>query len=176
MSGAHSRNKEAGELAQLAIDPGTVTGWAVWSKRFGVLSGTWNFKPRRGDGAGVRFLRLRNKLDEICASSVVKADKGLVGLQRVVYELPGHFKSVAAAALMQGMVSHIQAWCELKQIPYEGVPPTVLKKLATGKGNASKDMMLEAAREHWSDFVIEDHNEADALWLMKWAQDEMPDY
>ena len=30
------------------------------------------------------------------------------------------------------------------KIPYQSVPPTVIKKYATGKGNANKDLMYEA--------------------------------
>jgi crossover junction endodeoxyribonuclease RuvC len=50
--------------------------------------------------------------------------------------------------------------------PLVEVPPTVLKMYATGKGNASKDMVLVAAAQRFPDFNG-DNNAADALWL--WA-------
>ena len=57
--------------------------------------------------------------------------------------------------------------CDLVQaheIPVIEVPPTTLKKWGTGKGNASKDMVLAAAVRRWPD-VITQNDEADAAWL-----------
>lgn len=36
--------------------------------------------------------------------------------------------------------------------PFVFVPPTTLKKFATGKGNATKDMMVDAVLEHNAEF------------------------
>lgn len=48
-------------------------------------------------------------------------------------------------------------------IPIAEVGPTGLKKFATGKGNASKTDMVDAARfENW---VVENDDQADAAWL-----------
>ena len=48
------------------------------------------------------------------------------------------------------------------------VSPTALKKFATGKGNAKKDLVLvEAVRRLGYDGC--DHNESDALWLLHMA-------
>ena len=140
----------------LAIDPGTVTGWAFSDGQFSV-SGTWNFKPRRGDGAGMRFLRLRSKLDEVYGL------RG--GLDRLIYELPaGQYKSGAADDVIKGMVSHIQSWAESVDVPYEGVAPAELKKFAVGKGKANKDLVLAAAKARWPE--ITDHNAADAMFIL----------
>ena len=143
----------------LCIDPGTVTGWALYDGRQ-ALSGTWNFRPRRGDGAGVRFLRLRAKLDELFAVCG--------GIRRMVYEQPvGVYKSGAADDVIKGLVSHIQSWAESMGVPYEGVAPTELKRYATGKGagkGTDKATMLVLAQGRWPGIV--DHNEADALFLL----------
>ena len=149
----------------LAIDPGTVTGWAVGNEDV-KPSGTWNFKPRRGDGAGMRFLRLQSKLCEV--------HRDFYKLDRVVYELPaGHYKSGAADDVIKGMVAHIQSWCEKNEVPCEGVAPAELKKYATGKGNAKKDLMLAAAQKRWP--KITDHNEADARLLLQMVFDGVLD-
>jgi hypothetical protein len=59
-------------------------------------------------------------------------------------------------------------WCEERGIPYEAVPVGTLKKFWTGKGNASKGEMIEAARERG--FEPASDNEADAIagwhWLL----------
>jgi crossover junction endodeoxyribonuclease RuvC len=49
--------------------------------------------------------------------------------------------------------------------PFVDLPPTVVKKLATGKGNAGKEEVLAAAIRRL-DYSGHDNNEADALWLL----------
>ena len=44
------------------------------------------------------------------------------------------------------------------------IPPATLKKYATARGGASKEMMLAAAIRRL-DYQGHDHNECDALWL-----------
>jgi len=53
------------------------------------------------------------------------------------------------------------------RVPFVDVPPSTLKKYATGKGNAPKDAMISAAIRRF-DFAGSDNNEADAylLWCM----------
>jgi Holliday junction resolvasome RuvABC endonuclease subunit len=147
-------------LTILAVDPGTKTGWALRLPDGSELSGTWDFSPRRGDGAGVRYLRLRVRLDEI---------HRLYSIDHLVYELPaGHFKSGAAADVIGGMVGNLQAWAEAAGVPYEAYAPGEIKRHATGKGNAPKDAILAAARNKWGDSIADD-NQADACWLLDLA-------
>ena len=49
-------------------------------------------------------------------------------------------------------------------VPWLVVPPTTLKKYATGKGTANKSSMVVAARERLGYGGVDD-NEADAMWL-----------
>lgn len=51
-----------------------------------------------------------------------------------------------------------------ESIPYVTVPPSTLKKYATGKGNASKDQVLIAAVKR-SGIEFNNNDEADAWWL-----------
>lgn len=56
---------------------------------------------------------------------------------------------------------------DLLGVPWIEVPPTVVKKYATGKGNAPKDEVLAAAVRRFPDaFDIKGNDEADALWLV----------
>lgn len=56
-------------------------------------------------------------------------------------------------------------------IPWVEVPPSTLKKFATGKGNADKDAMVAAARAAGADPA--NHDEADAFWLRRYGIEEV---
>lgn len=64
-------------------------------------------------------------------------------------------------------LGQLTAWCELHQVPYQGVPVATIKKHATGKGNAGKDEMVATARSRGHQ--PGDDNEADALAILHWA-------
>lgn len=55
-----------------------------------------------------------------------------------------------------------------KDIPYVDVPPSTLKKVATGNGNASKEEVLAAAIRKLG-YDSHHNDEADALWLRECA-------
>ena len=52
-------------------------------------------------------------------------------------------------------------------MPYQGVPVGTIKKHASGKGNAPKQAMIDAARQRG--FNPADDNEADAIAILLWA-------
>ena len=141
----------------LAIDPGTKCGYALSPNE----SGVWDLSPRRHEGGGMRFLRLRNYL--------LKASDGI---DMLVYEGVHGQKGLYAAQIYGGIVAIICEHCELRDIPYSGVLVGTIKKFATGKGNAGKEAMVEEARKKWPDHHIKDDNQADALWLWAWAIEE----
>ena len=71
-----------------------------------------------------------------------------------------------------GMVTRIQEECEIRDLKYTPIHSATLKKFATGSGRASKEAMLEIARDRWGVHIADD-NEADALWLMEYARKEI---
>jgi Holliday junction resolvasome RuvABC endonuclease subunit len=85
----------------------------------------------------------------------------------VYFEEVRRHAGVDAAHAYGGFMGQLTAWCEHHQIPYQGVPVGTIKKHATGKGNASKEDMIAAARRQGFDPA--DDNEADALALLAWA-------
>ena len=141
----------------LAIDSGTYCGYALSPFE----SGVWNLSVGRHEGGGMRFIKLRNYLIKACE-----------GVELVVYEEVRRHLGTDAAHVYGGIVAIIQEHCELKGIPYQGIPVGTIKKFASGKGNSNKEAILAAARLRWPDVDIADDNQADALWLLAWAQNE----
>lgn len=144
----------------LALDLGTTTGWALHARDGSITSGSASFKPQRFEGGGMRFLRFKRWLTEIKQS----AD----GIDAVYFEEVRRHLGVDAAHAYGGFMAHLTAWCEHHQIPYQGIPVGTIKKHATGKGNASKDEMIAAARN--LGHAPADDNEADALALLAYAR------
>lgn len=143
----------------LALDLGTTTGWALMACDRSVTSGTESFKPHRFEGGGMRFLRFKRWLTEIKQTSD--------SIDAVYFEEVRRHLGVDAAHAYGGFMAHLTAWCEHHQIPYQGVPVGTIKKHATGKGNASKDEMIAAAKARGH--LPADDNEADALALLYYA-------
>ena len=143
----------------LALDLGTTTGWALRTPDRRIVSGTQSFKPQRFEGGGMRFLRFVRWLDELQTLSG--------GLHQLAFEEVRRHASTDAAHAYGGFLGQLTAWCEQRQIPYQGVPVGTIKKHATGKGNAGKAEMISAAKARGFDPV--DDNHADALALLDWA-------
>ena len=147
--------------AILALDLGTTTGWAVRDAAGAITSGNATFKPGRFDGGGMRFLRFTRWLDEL---------QSLTGPFALInFEEVRRHVGTDAAHVYGGLMATLTAWCELRGIPYRGVPVGTIKKHATGKGNAGKPEMIAAAKARG--LSPADDNEADALALLFWAMD-----
>ncbi len=145
----------------LALDLGTQTGWALSAIDQPITSGSESFKPQRFEGGGMRYLRFKRWLTEI--------KQTVDSIDAVYFEEVRRHIGVDAAHAYGGFLATLTAWCEHHQIPYQGVPVGTIKKHATGKGNASKDDMIEAVIKRG--FNPADDNEADALALLHWALD-----
>ena len=74
-------------------------------------------------------------------------------------------ENVTAAHVYGGYLATLAQWCDLENIPYEGISVGAIKTRATGKGNSNKDKVVEACRS-LAPMPITDDNEADAFWLM----------
>lgn len=144
----------------LALDLGTTMGWAL--RNAGVIQhGFISFKGHRYEGGGMRYLRFGRWLSEVAASAEVSA---------VYFEEVRRHAGVDAAHVYGGLLATLTAWCESRDIPYQGVPVGTIKRHATGKGNASKEQVIAAMRA--LGHPVADDNEADALALLHWAMAE----
>jgi Holliday junction resolvasome RuvABC endonuclease subunit len=144
----------------LALDLGTITGWALSVGHCPITSGTVSFKPSRYEGGGLRYLRFHGWLHQIRDLSR--------GIDRVYFEEVRRHSSTDAAHVYGGFLSHLSSWCENHTIPYQGVPVGTIKKHVTGKGNANKEAVINAVKA--LGYHPNDDNEADALSLLAWAK------
>ena len=143
----------------LALDLGTTTGWALRGYDGLITTGTVNFKPGRYDGGGMRYLRFTSWLTEI--------DRLSGPIEAIWFEEVRRHAGTDAAHVYGGLMASLTSWGELRGVPYEGVPVGTIKRHATGKGNAPKQAMIDAARARG--YSPADDNEADAIAILHWA-------
>ncbi len=91
-------------------------------------------------------------------------------IEVIVFEEVRRHAGTTAAHVYGGFLGQMSAWAEENKIPYQGVPVGTIKRHATGKGNASKEEIVRAVVDHG--FSPMDHNEADAIALIRYALDE----
>lgn len=147
----------------LCLDLGTTTGWARHEKGV-ITSGAVSFKPKKYEGAGHRYLQFWNWLE-----------KNTAGVDYIFFEAVRRHAGTDAAHVYGGLMAFLESFCEENNIPYAGVGVTEIKKHATGKGNAPKEMMIAAmqAKGHIS-LTDKDHDEADALAIMYLKLEKAP--
>jgi crossover junction endodeoxyribonuclease RuvC len=140
-------------MSVLTLDLGTQTGWAIHNQEKNkTQSGTVSFQTKRHEGAGMRFLQFRRWLDS------------LGDVTEVYFEEVRRHAGTTAAHVYGGFMATLTAWCESRGVPYSSVPGAVIKKSATGKGNANKAAVIAAMRKAGHNPA--DDNEADALALL----------
>lgn len=148
--------------AILALDLGTTTGWAIRSAGV-ITSGTVSFRPGRYEGGGMRYLRFGNWLNELCTLTEPFA--------AIWFEEVRRHAATDAAHVYGGLMATLTAWCELRGVPYEGVPVGTWKKAVCGKGNASKTEVIAAIERQG--FRPSGPDEADALGVLHWAMETL---
>lgn len=148
----------------LALDLGTTTGYALFAPPGVTVSGTWDLKPKKYEGAGMRFVKLKDKLDQMHNASPIG---------QVFFEAVRRHRGTDAAHVYGGLMGCLEEWCESQspKVPYQGVGVGEIKKNWTGKGNADKDMMIAEARARGYEVI--DDNEADALAILDLKLKEM---
>jgi crossover junction endodeoxyribonuclease RuvC len=125
--------------------------------------------------SGVRTLPSRGKADanlaERCARLTqlrLRVDMALAELTPpglVVLEAPSYGSSNGHQHDRSGLWWGVVSWLLQSGVPVAEVPPALVKKYATGKGNATKDEVLAAVVRRYSDVEVRNNNEADALVL-----------
>lgn len=136
----------------LALDIATKTGWKTRT-----CSGTWNLKPNRGESEGMRVVRFKAKVREMILMEEITL---------IAYERPAgmHKASIMVASEMVGVLKDI---CIKMNVQLACYSANEIKKAATGKGNANKEAMIQAAID--LGYEPGDDNEADAIHLYNLA-------
>jgi Holliday junction resolvasome RuvABC endonuclease subunit len=141
----------------LALDVATRTGWKT-----DTAHGTWNFTPKKDESGGFRLVRFKAKLKEMCE---------LENIDLVTFERTSgfHKNALIVQAELHGV---LKIFCEENKINYRAFSAAEIKKFATGKGNANKDAMIQAAAMKYG-YSGSDDNEADAIHIYYLTKDSL---
>ena len=149
-------------LTILAIDPASITGWALLLNGE-ITSGTIDVRRiRKNQGPGHQMLLIERELDE-------RFGELPDGSARVVIERPGYFKHIEASVIVGGLSMHAKLWAKRHGHFTGHYSPQTVKKHATGHGHSGKEQMIAHARHRWPDVTFFDDNQADAMWLLDLA-------
>ena len=140
----------------LALDIATKTGWKTKT-----ASGVWDLKVNRGESESMRVVRFRAKVKELI--ELEKID--LVAYERAA----GMYKS--SIIVESEMIGVLKLLCNELNIDLACYSATEIKKFATGKGNAKKEAMIEAAKE--LGYNPKDDNEADAIHIYRLCENDI---
>lgn len=146
-------------LTVLALDLGTITGWAV-APRGGVLrSGSFELQPSKLGGNGRRWIAFREWLTSTA--------REVGGVHAVYYEDVKNHAGTIAAHVYGGYLAMLEAWCAANNIPLHGVGVGTVKKHFTGNGAAKKPAMIAEAERRGIKVI--DDNHADAIAILAYG-------
>jgi crossover junction endodeoxyribonuclease RuvC len=139
----------------------TATGVAVLDTD-GVETGVVKTTGRKTDSAFQVVKRLQN-----IAGDVFRIAGDPFGDDCLaVIESPGYASQTGSVHERAGLWWKVAGQCVHRGIPVATVTPAALKVYATGKGNATKDVVLASVIKRYSWVDITDNNVADAVVLM----------
>lgn len=142
----------------LAFDLGSKCGWAFSAEAgAAVHSGLLVTTPTRFESQGMRAVKFERGV-------VALVDTWKPGL--VCFERVHRHSSTIAGQVWGGFSTLLMKICEERGLLYEGYSVQEIKKAATGRGNAKKELMIAAAKRRWPDQDILTDDVADALHIM----------
>lgn len=152
-------NREVG-MKILALDLATKTGFAT---NFPTReSGVVKFDVKRGESPGMRYIRFVSWLREMI--SMVQPD--------LIVSEKAHHRGGAATEVAAGFATHLQSTvADIGNLETTTVHTGTVKKFATGKGNSGKPAMMAAFEKKYGRAPVDD-NEADACFILGWAEEE----
>jgi len=166
---AQLRGKAEQHLRIVGLDLGNSCGVAALDLYPGVplvdcpiYLGQWDLSLSRYDSGIISLLRLQAFIT-VCRPDFVAFEQPM---------FTPNIRGPRAAVLLQGAMrsqSHISElaaalmlWCHTHSVPYCAYTSTTIKRFATGKGNASKEDMVNAAKSRLS-VVFPDGSDAEEI-------------
>jgi crossover junction endodeoxyribonuclease RuvC len=119
-------------------------------------------KKRKNEGRGLRWRRFREYLDTMMEEFDPTA---------IYFEAVTGFNPIANgrdARIYWCFEAILTGWCEKRGIPYYPIPAGTIKKAETGRGDATKAMMIASVRARG--YEPQNDNVADALALLDYAE------
>lgn len=133
----------------LSLDIATHCGWKTRT-----ASGVWDFTLKKSDSYGLRIVRFKARVREL----IDLEDIDLISYERVAGL---HKGAIIVASEMVGVLHDL---CIEKGVEITAYSASEIKKFATGKGNANKAAMVQAAKEKYG-YIGDSDDEADAIHL-----------
>ena len=150
----------------IAIDPGTVTGWAT-ENGVGVEDLTPKAAaPTKGRVKEPEYSRCGKLWHLLVTLRSCDRDTDAV----VVCEgARGFMKGKDAVRVSNELRGVVKAFCHSHGLQYVEVQPQDLQRFVTGRCQVPKEEMLGLAKERYG-YTGDDDNAADALHLLAWAR------
>ncbi len=155
-------------MRTIGLDLGSQTGfaWTDDEKVHGNQSGVMDFGLRHYEGGGLRLLRFEDFLLELLRyEGRIKCYFEEVIWRPSTSGKPGAGDLGPGAAIYGEFTGILMRACELGNVPFEGLKVGQIKKHATGRGNANKLEMIEAAQKAFGLITVKD-DQADALHIL----------
>ena len=161
-------NNPAPTLNVIALDPGTVTGWATEN-----ASGFQDLTPKpaaptKGREKEPEYSRC-GKLWAILRNITDRMPSNGQGGVVVCEGARGFMKGKDAVRVSNELRGVVKAFCYWYGLRYVEVQPQDLQRFVTGRCQVPKEEMLRLAQERYG-YTGDDDNAADALHLLAWAR------
>jgi Holliday junction resolvasome RuvABC endonuclease subunit len=141
-------------MSILGVDLGTTFGWATLVDGVGVESGSYKIKTKPNAPKGERYYQFYTAIQGLLRQ----------GVTQIYYEDVKRHIGTDAAHVYGGYRAILLCLAFQLDIPVTGIGVGTIKKCWTGKGNATKGMMIAEAGKR--SFTPHDDNEADALAIL----------
>ena len=145
----------------LGLDLASSTGWAIVEDKMLIASGTHVMKKRRGESNGIMFLKLESFLRRL----IIEHKPNVVAYEQA------HFRG-AGTELLVGFQTHAQKCAAEHKLESSGYHTGTVKKTFTGKGNASKQQVIDMV-ELVTGHLPKTDDEADAIAVAFTAAEEL---
>jgi Holliday junction resolvasome RuvABC endonuclease subunit len=139
----------------VAFDQATKCGVAVQESGQPFFVELWDLKIKSKESQGMKWIRFETRVRKLIEEK---------SIQILAYELPSG-RNINPIIHSSKLICVLEKVCVELGVEYIEFSASEIKKFATGKGNANKEMMIEFARELW-DYNGKDDNEADALHIL----------